>query len=263
MSDVHRRVVQRWNGQEYTLENDHLADESVVHLLLNGTHVTTLLATGADLEDLCRGHFVTELNLHAEDVRPLPQVSETDGVFSVNLEANVLHQPTPRATIVTTSCGACNLDGLPDLVALQHRVSEPEHMLELEQLTSAMHKMRNMQTVFSQTGGVHAAGVWYPDGTLIVREDIGRHNAVDKILGHHIATSHVEKPLALLLSGRCGWDIVAKASRMNISIIASIGAASHLAADVARSTNITLVTFLQEGAATIIGPVEGRFRGKD
>ena len=66
-----------------------------------------------------------------------------------------------------------------------------------------------------------------------------------------------------IIDGRCGWDIVAKAARMNIGVIASIGAASQLAADVARKANISLVTFVKDGKATLIGPVEGRFEAKD
>jgi FdhD protein len=263
MSDVHQRFVQRWNGMSFSLNQDRLAGESVVHLLLNGMHVTTLLATATDLADLWRGHMVTEHDTRAPSASRLPEVTEASGAYSVNLDMHIERIPKPRTDVVTTSCGACNLDGLPELVALEHHVPEPLEPIDLNNLASAMEKMRGMQTVFSQTGGVHAAGIWYANGELVIREDIGRHNAVDKVIGHHLTRTAQSTPLALLLSGRCGWDIVAKAARMNLSVVASIGAASHLAADVARKTNMTLVTFLQNDGATIIGPVEGRFRGKD
>jgi FdhD protein len=109
---------------------------------------------------------------------------------------------------------------------------------------------------------MHAAGLFIGNGTsLLVREDIGRHNAVDKVYGCW-SRNGSKPPLALLLSGRCGWDIVAKAASMGTSMIASFGAASSLAADAARWANITLVSFVRDGKAVVIGPVDGRFERK-
>jgi len=109
---------------------------------------------------------------------------------------------------------------------------------------------------------MHAAGLLLGEpGELLVREDIGRHNAVDKVYGFWSKSSHA-KPAALLLSGRCGWDIVAKAASMGTPVIASYGAASTLAAETARMANITLISFVRDGKAVVIGPVDGRFQRK-
>ena len=263
MEGYHRRAVQRWTGDGFTMDTDHLADESVVHLLVNDQHVTTLLATHADLKDLCIGHMATEYQLQPSPDLVRVVVEQNDDGFAVNLITSVEVTPNWRPKIVTTSCGACDLDGLPELVSLAHRVDEPGGLISIESLMKHFSDMRHLQATFSQTGGVHAAGLLYDDDTISVKEDIGRHNAVDKVLGHHLRSSTERTPIALLLSGRCGWDIVAKAARMNIGVIASIGAASQLAADVARKANITLATFVKDGKATLIGPVEGRFQGKD
>ena len=123
--------------------------------------------------------------------------------------------------------------------------------------------MREKQHGFHATGGLHAAGLLYDTHHVEVREDIGRHNAVDKVIGAHLLQGQSSRPLALLLSGRCGWDIVAKASKINIPLIASIGAASSLATQAARESNITLVSFMRKEQAVVIGPLHGRLQEKD
>ena len=108
---------------------------------------------------------------------------------------------------------------------------------------------------------MHAAGLLDMNGNTIVMEDIGRHNAVDKAYGAWYQQTNAPADV-LLLSGRCGWDIVAKAATMGTPIIASFGAASSLAAETARASNMTLISFVKGNKAVIIGPVEGRFQRK-
>ena len=263
MDGYHRQAVHRWNGERFSMDADHLADESVVHLLVNGSHVTTLLASQTDVEALCIGHMATEYSIKPPHDQTRVVVEKNHDGLAVNLLAPIDNEPEWRPKVVTTSCGACDLEGLPELVSLARRVDEPSVRLSMDSLTHHFDTMRQQQTTFAHTGGVHAAGLLYDDETLVVMEDIGRHNAVDKVLGQHLMLNTLHHPVALLLSGRCGWDIVAKAARMNIGVIASIGAASQLAADVARKANISLVTFVKDGKATLIGPVEGRFEAKD
>jgi FdhD protein len=163
---------------------------------------------------------------------------------------------------VTSSCGACDQSNLASLIQQMPSVDSPEGTVNLDEIIQALYEMRTHQEGFKETGGMHAAGLFIGNGTsLLVREDIGRHNAVDKVYGCW-SRNGSKPPLALLLSGRCGWDIVAKAASMGTSIIASFGAASSLAADAARWANITLVSFVRDGKAVVIGPVDGRFERK-
>ena len=114
--------------------------------------------------------------------------------------------------------------------------------------------MRERQTGFRLTGGMHAAGLVDSNGNLLfVSEDIGRHNAVDKVVGKALINNTDLSNSTLILSGRCGWDIVAKASRSGIVNIASIGACSSLAAKAARYTGIRIISFLKDDNAVIIG----------
>jgi FdhD protein len=115
--------------------------------------------------------------------------------------------------------------------------------------------MRKLQIGFSMTGGVHAAGLIDSEGNLVaIREDIGRHNAVDKLFGFAQTSGLDLNQHGLLLSGRCGWDIVAKSARMNCPLIASIGASSTLAIEAARQSNITLFSFVRNDKGVVIGP---------
>jgi FdhD protein len=113
--------------------------------------------------------------------------------------------------------------------------------------------LRNAQTTFAKTGGVHASGLFTPDGKLIVlREDVGRHNALDKIIGW--AMSEGKLPLSnyvLLVSGRVSYEIVQKAIVAAIPFIAAVGAPSSLAVDLAQKFNLTLVGFLRPGSMNV------------
>ena len=263
--DAHRYVVQRWNGSQFNLDEDYLADESVVQLALNGSVVATVLATNADLEALAIGHFACEHGC-AEALHDAPVHHSTlQGVHIVEVTVEKTFIIAERQGLVTTSCGACTADDRSELIQLNGRVDEPLNSIDLAQLLDALPLLNQNQPLFAKTGGVHAAGLLYSlePGDLLVREDIGRHNAVDKVVGAHLMSGLAQRPMALTLSGRCGWDIVAKAARMNIPVIASIGAASSLAAETARACGITLVTFGREGKGTVIGAVQGRFQGKD
>jgi FdhD protein len=265
MSDAHRYAVQRWDGKAFSLDDDTLADESVVQIALNGTILATLLATNADLEFLALGHVACEYGPAYISHPTSTSCSLKDGVHRVDVQNDGPDINIPRPGLVTSSCGACEANDRSVLVKVGKRVDELDTSLDLGVLLQSLPRLNQHQPLFANTGGVHAAGLVYglhPED-VVVKEDIGRHNAVDKVFGAHLTRRASERPLALMLSGRCGWDIVAKAARMNIAIVASIGAASHLAAETARACGITLVTFGRDGRGTVIGPVQGRFQAKD
>ena len=116
-----------------------------------------------------------------------------------------------------------------------------------------METMRVFQSGFMKTGGMHCAGLLSVDGTLMyASEDIGRHNAGDKVIGKSINNQNTQDNV-LLLSGRCGWDIVAKTARADISTIASIGASSSLAGDCARKLGMRIYSFVRKNSMIIIG----------
>jgi len=261
MKNVEDTVIQRYENDSWALATESIAAEALVHLYVNERHVSTLLASPEHLEDLIIGHMATEYGFPHLKTDEIHQSSGEEG-FSATLQTTRTTDFESRSTIVTSSCGACDRNNLSSLIAQTPPVQSPEHVLVFEDIVTSLHEMRSHQAGFEATGGMHAAGLLMNEtGELLVREDIGRHNAVDKVYGFWSKSTH-SKPAALLLSGRCGWDIVAKAASMGTPVIASYGAASTLAAETARVANITLISFVRDGKAVVIGPVDGRFQRK-
>jgi len=157
-----------------------------------------------------------------------------------------------RGTLTTSACGVCGRLSIGDLTARCAPVSEASKV-EAPALSRMFASMRTAQHVFARTGGAHAAGVFDLAGAEpIVREDIGRHNAVDKVVGTMLLGRRLfSGGRVLIVSGRASFEIVQKAAVARIPISASVSAASTLAIDLARAMNITLAAFVREGKLSI------------
>jgi len=264
MTKSHRVGVHRLERHSFTFTEDNLADESLVHLKLNDNRITTLLATCDDLSHLWLGHIATEYGMALWPANAnLTQKHHQERGVTVNMESKGSPVLAEREQVVTSSCGACNKEDLPELLESLPVVDDLELDVTFDDVNTLLEQMREQQQGFKETGGMHAAGMCYGVSAVeFVAEDIGRHNAVDKVIGRHISVHPTQRPIILLLSGRIGWDIVAKAARMNIPLIVSVGAASSLAAQTARFCNITLLSFLSGGKSVVIGPHRGRLNTK-
>jgi FdhD protein len=157
-----------------------------------------------------------------------------------------------RGTLTTSACGVCGRLSIDDLIARCSPVTDWSKV-ESAALSGMFASLRAAQRLFARTGGCHAAGVFDLEGAEpIVREDIGRHNAVDKVVG---ALLLGRRPFAggrvLLVSGRASFEIVQKAAVARIPIVASVSAASTLAIDLARAMNVTLAAFVREGKMSL------------
>ncbi len=261
MKNTTRQTVHRYEEGAIGIDTEIIASECLIHIHVNSSHVTSLLASPEQLEDLATGHLRCEYDIHPPASGHRIKIDADDGDYHIRVEVDGEFAHPSRSTIVTTSCGGCEQDRLSALVEQTPSVTSPASGVHVEEVINALEKMRAQQPGFETTGGMHAAGLMFNSKPgLLVREDIGRHNAVDKVMGAVLNSENLESPIALLLSGRCGWDIVAKAARVNIPIIASIGAASSLAAKTARSSNMTLVSFAKGDRAVVIGPVDDRIQ---
>jgi FdhD protein len=154
-----------------------------------------------------------------------------------------------RNFYTTSSCGVC---GKASLQALETEDGEPlkaEFTVTPAVLEKLPGSLRTEQTLFTATGGLHAAGFFSTDGTLLgLYEDVGRHNATDKLIGHFLLRGDVDLSSGMLaLSGRASFELLQKAWRARIPLVAAIGAPSSLAVDLALRFGITLVGFLREG----------------
>ena len=151
-----------------------------------------------------------------------------------------------RSGLVTSSCGVCaNVDGLLDLGGGSLRVGQTLQ-LAADQLQQHMLAMRARQTLFGRTGGTHAAALFAPDGTLLaLAEDLGRHNALDKVIGHCLLHGLPTAACCVALSGRVSLEMITKAARAGLELVAAVSAPSSMAIDAAQQVGITLCGFVR------------------
>ncbi len=226
--------------------------------------VTVTMRLPGDDFDLAVGHLMTEgLIASGADVTSMMHCTDVDAsgsptfnVVDVALAPGVtLRRPLrERTEIATGACGVCGTASVDDLLtALPHDLASDDTPFALERLLEAVEAMREHQKVFAATGGVHAAAIVAPDGELlVVREDIGRHNAVDKVVGWAVREGRL--PLrghAVVVSSRAGFEIAQKAAMAGAPVLACVSAPSSLAVDVARESGLTLVAFLRPPRGTV------------
>lgn len=253
-----RRPVLRITPDGTRRRPDALAVEEPLEIRLGGRSLTVTMRTpGHDIE-LVHGFLLTEgIIASPEDVRVVRYCDGVDAdgantynVLDVELAAEV---PDPgnrgrREFLTTSACGVCGKASL-DEVAVRSRYPLSDNALEVTAtaLASMPPTLRKGQRVFEATGGLHAAGVFTADGALLaLREDVGRHNAVDKVLGWALTAGRVPaSDTVLVVSGRASFELAQKAAMAGIPVLAAVSAPSSLAVDLARDRGMTLVGFLR------------------
>lgn len=161
-----------------------------------------------------------------------------------------------RGTLTTSACGVCGRLSIEDLVGACAPLS-PGPILGAQLVASATSRLSEVQRIFERTGGTHAAVALDDEGRLIAGyEDVGRHNAVDKVVGALVLDGLVagvprSRAAVLAVSGRASFEIIQKAARARIPVVASVSAASSLAVDLAERMNVTLATFVRDGRLNV------------
>ena len=237
-----------------TVRPDSLATEEPLELRLSGKAFTVTMRTPGHDIDLAMGFLVGEgVVTSAEDV---VTVRSLDAAVDVLLAPHV-PPPDPsleRHVYTSSACGVC---GSASLEAVE-KVARFDTAVDPVRVTPALlaslpDRLREMQAVFDSTGGLHAAGLFDPDGTcLVVREDVGRHNAVDKVVGWALREGRV--PLVghvLQVSGRASFELVQKARLAGIPVLTAVSAPSSLAVELAEDAGMTLVGFSRAGRFTV------------
>lgn len=230
-------------------KKDLVAEEAPLHILLNQTHYVTILCTPNQLKELAVGHLLSEGILKSVD--EIWEVRlEKNGKCTVRLKPHVnvekqIAMAQPFARLIVSACGST--DYWP-ITKLMDRLNLPEisrgFKAEAKVLLESVRQLNKLAEVFRKTGGVHIAAIYSREGKLIaLAEDVGRHNAVDKVIGELALKTLNLKNCFLALSGRLTGDIVLKAARMQIPIIVSMAAAVNSGIEVAKRTGITLVGF--------------------
>ncbi len=166
-------------------------------------------------------------------------------VVTVLLDAPPARQPSSRTTTMSSACGVCGTESLADVFTPDHVPLRVGPRVRDNVVSSLPEAMRESQPLFDRTGAIHASGVFDFSGALIVaREDIGRHNTVDKVLGaRQLGVARFDEASILCVSGRAGFDIVTKAVAGRISVVVAVGGPSSLAVELADRAGVTLCGF--------------------
>ena len=220
----------------------------------------TMRTPGHDF-DLAAGYLWTERIARSRaDVREVKycvrgvESAQLYNIVTVRLAHAVGDVLGRRAAVTSASCGICGTASL-DLLEVDVESIDPSSgpIIDAPILVTLPDRLRPHQVGFDQTGGLHAAGVFDATGALLVlREDVGRHNAVDKVIGHELLAGHLPlRDRVLAVSGRTSFEIVQKAATAGIAMIAAVSAPSSLAIDAAERFGITLVGFVRGGTANI------------
>ncbi len=242
---------------------DVLATEEPLEIRVQGPAqdqvqvAVTMRTPGGDFE-LAVGFLFSEGLIVPDEVRRvaycdnLPGEDQRYNVVSVTLDRPFDADRLRRNFFANSSCGVCGKAALEDVEVRCERVaSGPE--VELDVLLGLPDRLRAAQKVFERTGGLHGAGLFTPQGEAIsVREDVGRHNAVDKVIGdRYLAEALPAADTVLQVSGRASFEIVQKAAVAGIPVVSAVGAPSSLAVEAAERLGMTLVGFVREGRCNV------------
>jgi FdhD protein len=230
------------------VESDRLAVEEPLEIRVGGEAVAVTMRTPGHDEELALGFCLTE------GLRPLAARAPVD------LAANTVEVDAPDADLerirrsfyTSSSCGVCGKGAL-EAVAVDAPRVESELTVAFDVLASLPERLREAQATFALTGSLHATGLFAPDGELLcVREDVGRHNAMDKVVGWALGEGRLPLGRSLLcVSGRLSFELVQKAAVAGCPILVAVGGPSSLAVELADDRGVTLCGFVRGGRGTV------------
>jgi len=247
-------ALQPHTHQHHSFE-DHLAVEEPLEIRIHDEPVVITMRTPGEDFALAAGFLYSEGLLHGpKDVGSIRYCDNTQDAHQkniVNFTYATGHKPDlarlKRNFYATSSCGICGKASI-EQIKTHARPITSKIKVRLDVIYSLGHSLRKAQTLFEKTGGLHAAGVFDEQGTLhTLHEDVGRHNAVDKVIGHMLLQDRC--PLdhhLLMVSGRASFEILQKAVMARMPIVCAVSAPSSLAVETAREFGVTLVGFLRE-----------------
>jgi FdhD protein len=262
--------VTEWQGGAMQAVEDMLAVEEPLEIRINGTPVTVTMRTpGNDLE-LATGFLLTEGIIESADEIVVRQAADFPIVArsnTVDLELRTKKFDSAglqRNFFAASSCGICGKATIESIRRRGLRAPSPVFRVRPEVLCGLPEAIRAGQAVFERTGGLHAAALFDAEGTLLaLREDIGRHNAVDKVIGWALREAGLSLSACILMvSGRGGFEIAQKALAVGVPVLASVSAPSSLAVELAREMRMTLIGFLR-GQRFVVYAGESRCLAQD
>jgi len=258
--EVRERPAFKWRDGAARERIEKLAVEEPLEIRLGGRRFTLTMRTPGNDEELAAGFLFAEGFIN--DARELGEIRRVRGRkgapepnaidIILNVPADGLRARLKRNFTISSSCGIC---GKTSIDSIRRRVTAPSDAARVAPsvVLGLAAKLRDGQRVFAATGGLHGAAIFDLNGTLLaLREDVGRHNAVDKLVGY--ALTNAILPLAnhmMMVSGRLSFEIVQKAAAAGVPILAAVSAPSSLAVELAEEIGTTLIGFLRDGTFNI------------
>ena len=255
-----RVLVRHWDGSKEHRRPDDLIVEEPLTIELDGVTVTTTMRTPGHDFELAAGFCFAEGLLgdaSVTSIRYCAAEPAADTEFNlVTVETDGAPVPTPRLGLTTSACGLC---GAENIEALRERLSPlpaDGQSISADVLAKVPEKVVAFQDLFGTTGGVHAAAAFTSSGEpTLVREDIGRHNAVDKVVGRMLLDGDLPAPgHGLFVSGRASFEMVQKAWAAGFGVLVAVSAPSALAVETAEAAGLCLAGFVRDGQLNFYSP---------
>ena len=251
--------------------NDHISIEEPVEIIIKYKDkeiwvektISVTMRTPGDDEDLVRGFLFNEKIIekidYIEKIELTGKPTEQYGlknkiIVTINNSDNIDVDKIKRNFLTNSSCGVCGKSSLDALeIIKKDKILKSNPKISKEVLMSSPKKLRKNQSEFSKTGGIHASGLFSAQGDIVaIKEDVGRHNALDELIGYALKENLLDNTSQFLAcSGRLNFDLVQKALMANIGILIGVGAPTSLAIDLANKFDMTLVGFVKEGSFNI------------
>jgi len=257
--------ITHWQEDQQQQCEDQLTVEEPLEVRIDSHSLAVIMRTPGHDHELAAGFLFTEGAVRQpRDILVIEGAADPEGLPLANVVNIVLHpgdsqavQPHPvaleRHFAVSASCGLCGKNSIADLMLTAPPLTADELRIPASIIYSLPLQLRTAQAVFTHTGGLHAAALFDITGKpLLLREDVGRHNAVDKLIGHGLLhggspyTNHI-----LMVSGRTSFEIIQKALLARIPCVAAISAPSSLAVELADRSGITLIGFLRNHSMNV------------
>ncbi len=235
---------------------DELVVETPLQININQDPYTVVMRTPGDDEKLIRGLLFAEDIYRGTSPLTYAIIEESTKGFSIvniTIDSSQLGKGyfNTRTLLSVSSCGICGKQKIED-VSFNGKKLEKSSLLDLKQVEGWFSLMKEKQTLFNQTGGSHAAALFNQNGQfLTLKEDIGRHNAVDKVVGELLNQEKLKEAHVLLVSGRVSYEILSKAFIAKIPFVIAVSACSSLAVDYAKELGICLIGFSRGDKATV------------
>lgn len=239
------RSIVRYNGQDFLEDEDEIAIEYPITIILDGKEFATMVCTPAEMKELVVGFLASEgIIRRYEDINTL-EIDESKGFAYVDLvNEHSVQKDQHSKRFIGSCCGkGRQFYFYNDMKTAKTIMSKLT--VTTDQCKDLMKKMQENSSHFQQTGGVHNAALCTPDGIVVSRTDIGRHNALDKLFGYCIINRILLRDKLIVFSGRISSEVLLKAAKIGVGIVLSKSAPTNLALDLADELGITAVGFIR------------------